>query len=112
MSAFDQIQDNTYQVVAAFYGDDGSWLPAGTGQTALTGKVLFRDPTSDIELGPVTYSPGTAIMEYYPVIFPGLKTSVDQGGVETVTIKGAQYFVRAVTTKYDGKTMLAVLQPK
>lgn len=110
MSAFDQIQETAYGVIADQFGDDASWTPSEGNQEEMTAKCLFRDPTTEAELGQVTYSPDIAILEYYATGFPGLKESVDAGNTETVTRKGIDYLVRAVTKKYDGKTMLAVLQ--
>ena len=112
MSAFDQLQKNTYDIVSTNFGDDASWCPAANPSATMSGKVLLKEPTTDIELGQVTYTPGTAIMEYYPAIFPGLQDSVNHGVIEEVIVNGTEYYVRAVPAKYDGKVIIAVLQIK
>jgi hypothetical protein len=50
-------------------------------------------------------------MEYYAGTFDGLKEAVDAGNKEYITVRETTYFVQDITTKFDGNTYVAHLEP-
>jgi len=108
MSAFDSLSKAAFSTCEGVMGDVAIWTPSGGVQ--LTAKVLFNNPESKQTLGDTDkseYSPCNFWFEYYEGQLPGLKLSVDSGNVEIVTINGIQLNIQDVTTKYDGKNVVA-----
>lgn len=93
------------------YGYDATWQPS-VGGSLQTGRVLLKEPTSDYELGGVTFTPFCSIMEYFVGVFPELFNAANNKRNETVTVNDVEYYVRTVTAKYDGKTFVAVIERK
>lgn len=112
-SAFDNLQNLVFDTAKGLYGYDASWTAVDSG-AAWTGKVLFKNPTEQYQLGVAQfqYDPYRYEMEYKFGDFEGLKERVDKRSTdEVVTIDGKEYFVRAVDTLFDGKTYKATLTP-
>jgi hypothetical protein len=114
MAFFDGIQDLAFDIVTSSFGDSASWIPS-TGGAEYTALVLYKDPTEKHPMSDVDFNIERYIMEYKRGDFPGLKDSVDAGGIETVRIikrdVTLQFIVRRMSSKYDGQTMLAYLNP-
>jgi len=109
MSLFDSIAKTTFSIVEQIMGDVAIWVPSLGGEQQ-TAKVLYNNPESKQTLGDVDkyeYSPYNYWFEYYEGQFPGLKSSIDSGNIEIVTINNIQLNIREVTTKYDGKNYVA-----
>ena len=111
-SPFDLLESNVMDVVETIFGETCTWQPS-TGGPLQTETVLFKDKTKPQGVG------GNDFPELYPTIefkrsqFPTLKALVDDTKKrERVTIRGVVYGVRTVTTKYDGDTVVAQIDPK
>lgn len=111
-SAFDALQNTMFETVKNQFGFSATWTASDSSQT-WEGLVLFRNPTQVFELsGFGQYDPTLWEMEYKFGDFPGLRELVDMRETqEVVTIDGVQYYVRAVSTIYDGRTIKATLNP-
>lgn len=109
MNLFDGIQDLMFDTVGRIYGIDASWTPSAGG-TAQTGRVLLKEPTQEYDMNGVPYTPFHRIMEYRKGVFPGLFEAARQKRNESVTINGAQYYVRNVRAEYDGRTLKAEIE--
>lgn len=114
MSFFDQIQISAFNLVTDTFGDMATWVPYAGGDM-MTGKVLYKDAFAKEGVSNVDYSLERYQMEYKQGDFPGLKDSVDNSIVEQITINtisGPVLFnIRRCETKYDGKTIVATLNP-
>lgn len=108
---FDDLRDASFDVVSNTMGYEASWEPSEGGNVQ-TARVLFNNPTEGKKLSGVEYDPYHYEMEYRVGHFEGLKQSVDSNNIEAVTIRGKEYNVRQITAKWDGNTMIAVLEPK
>lgn len=109
MALFDGYQKTLLNSVQTVFADSLVWVPSNGGQT-VTAKVLYNSPEAKANLGDVEkyeYSPYNFWFDYFIDQLIGLKTSVDAGNVETVTVKGLTLCVRDVTLKFDGKTYIA-----
>jgi hypothetical protein len=110
-SLFTAMQKTVFATAGTVFGHSATWVPAAGGQS-YTEQVLFKNPTEAMTLAGVDYDPEIWRMEYSFEKFPGLKESVDQrAATEIVTIETQQYYVRAINTKFDGKTYIVDLQP-
>lgn len=109
MPRFDHLQRSAVNKVNNLYGYSATWMPS-IGGAPLTGMVLFKDPTNDMELDGIHFMPENRFAEYNELDFVGLKLAVDGNSDETLDIEGTQYNVRVVKRKYDGKTNIAVLE--
>lgn len=115
MSIFSGIQNTAFDIVTNVFGNDASWLPKAGGPLQ-TATVLYKDATEKHGLGDVDYNIERYVMEYKAGVFPGLKESVTAGEMEKVSITTDQnitleFFVRRIETKFDGKTIIAILNP-
>jgi hypothetical protein len=116
VNLFDRLQATAFDVVTATIGYDASWSPS-IGGTTQQGKVLLKNPTeAKGYLGNQDYNlpefdPNHWIIEYRSGIFNGLKESADNRNTEYVTVNGQQFFVKSVSSKYDGKNLIAALTP-
>ena len=114
MSFFDDIQNLAFDIVTASFGDSAIWLPSDNSpeQTAL---VLYKDATDKHELSNVDYEIEQYLIEYKMGDFDGLKQSVGEGNNERIRITKDgitfEFLVRRCTSKYDGKTIIAYLNP-
>lgn len=110
-SAFDNIQKSAFEVVKNLFAHPATWTPSAGGTTYST-KVLRREPTYKDELNGLEYSPLRRLMEYYKEDLPGLFESTRNGTLEEVTIDGDSYYVKDFISKWDGKTVVAIIEPK
>lgn len=117
MNPFDRLQENTHKTIASYFGEPATWTPS-TVEGILPGqpdgiptavRVLFKDPSHEMQLGGFTFEPDATVAEYYSNELLGLKERADQGIPEQLIINGETYDVRQVLKKYDGKTCLAIL---
>lgn len=93
-------------------GEPAIWLSSNHGE--IIGDVLFKDPTEAEPVGDsesYEYRISNATAEYDTGTFPGLKNAVDAESTEYMIIRGQQYLVIGVTTKFDGKIYVAQLEP-
>ena len=112
MNPFDGIQDAAFNIVVQTMGYAATWTPAAGG-AEITATVLFNNPTAKFALfQQAEYNPNRYFMEYKFGDLTGLRESVDSGTSETVNVNGVDYYTRSCNTKYDGKTIIVVLEPK
>lgn len=111
MNLFDGLQQSALIITRTTFGYDAVWVPSGQ-QATIAGRVLLKEPTSEYELDGVTFTPFCSVMEYHTGTFPGLFDAVRSKKNETVTVNGVPYWVRTVTSKYDGKTYIAIIERK
>lgn len=115
MTFFDEIQNTAFDIVTSTFGYSASWLPSD-GSSEQTAIVLYKDSTEKHPLSNVDYIVERYVMEYKEGDFVGLKEAVARGENESVKIvmDGAVtllFMVRKTETKYDGKTIIATLNP-
>lgn len=115
MSLFDDIQETAFDLVTETFGYDATWTPSAGGDEQ-TAKVLYKDATEKHDLSNVDYQVERYVMEYKEGDFVGLKAAVDRGDNESVSIIVKEditltFLVRRMETKYDGKTITAILNP-
>lgn len=94
-----------YAAIWAYVNDDGQTVTNNA-------TVLFKDPTHEKDFsGIVSYDPLSILMEFRIEDFVGLREKVNAAASdERVNVDGVNYYVRQVNQKYDGKTMIAVLE--
>lgn len=112
-SPFDAIQKIMVDTVKSVYAFPAAWTASDNSAT-WSGLVLFKNPTEKASIaGYMDYDPTRWEMEYLYGDMPGLKELVDLRGTppETVDVDGNSYYVRAVDTLFDGKTLKATLSP-
>ncbi len=107
---FDHFQTNALSIARRVFGYDAVWTKS-TGGTE-NGRVLLKEPTSDYELGGVTFTPFCSVMEYHQGTFSELFNAVNSKRNESVSVNGVDYYVRTVTAKNDGKTYIAIIERK
>lgn len=113
MGGFDGLAKQAFATVAEVMGTGAVWRSSTGGETR--GMVLFKNPTEAIQIGGgerYEYRPNRATAEYYAATFPGLKKAVDAGNDEYLIVDGQTYFITEITTKVDGNTMVAHLEPE
>jgi hypothetical protein len=112
MTEFDDMATQVFSTVTALMGEPAVWH-SSTG-CEVTGKILFKNPTEPLPIGDseqYEYRPNNVTIEYYAGTFDGLKEAVDEGKKEYITVGEITYFVQDITTKFDGKTYVAHLEP-
>lgn len=109
MNIFDSLKTKAFDVVTNVMGYNATWL---SGSITYSARVGFKDPSEKQELSGIdSWNPDEPFMEYRVGFFENLKTRVDTGNLEHVTIEGVGYFaVVEVKTKYDGETFVARLR--
>lgn len=107
MNIFDGLQDSVFRVVTNTMGYTVSWQPS-TGQVQ-SAIVLFSDATQTAKILDVPYSPKNCLIEYKRGDLNGLKEAADAGREEIISMNGSDYGVLEVSSKFDGKTMVAHL---
>lgn len=111
---FDSIRRNLVDKVNNLMGYPGIWVYVNDdGQTVTNNAtVLFKDPTHEKDFsGIVSYDPLSILMEFKVEDFVGLRERVNAAASdERVKVDGTDYYVRQVNQKYDGKTMIAILE--
>lgn len=85
------------------------WISSASGEK-YSSIVLFNNPTAKYTTDQVEFVESDPWFEYYDDVFPGLKESVENSGIEEVTVEGALYYVRQVQRLYDGLTFKAHLE--
>jgi hypothetical protein len=115
MSFFDEIQETAFNIVANNFGYAATWLPSD-GSPEQTATVLYKDATDKHNLSNADYMVERYVMEYKEGDFRGLKNAVARGENESVKIKlddnvTLLFIVRRTESKYDGKTIIAMLNP-
>lgn len=110
-SIFDYLESVVMDVVSAQFGYAASWTPSQGGPVQ-TGNVLLKSPTKKAQVqamdftGDVYYT-----MEYRKGVFDGLVAAVRNTRLtEAVTVDGTLYNCRFVKGKYDGDTIVIVLE--
>jgi hypothetical protein len=108
---FTRHRNIAFDRVTSVMGETATWTPS-VGGPQQTESVLFNHPTEQrtIDGGP-DYDPNRFEIEYRKDLFPGLMESVNDGNTEIVSISGQDYYVRSFTAKYDGDTLIGILQP-
>lgn len=112
MGEFDELAKQAFAVVTDVMGVNAVWRSSSGKE--ITGKVLFKNPTEPVQIGDTEryeYRPNECTAEYYADTFPDLKRSVDAGGEEYLIIGEETYFISEITTKSDGRTIVAHLSP-
>lgn len=109
MNIFDSLKTKAFDVVTNVMGYNATWL---SGSITYSARVGFKDPSEKQELSGIdSWNPDEPFMEYRIGFFENLKTRVDTGNLEHVTIDNVGYFaVVEVKTKYDGETFVARLR--
>lgn len=116
MNIFDTLADAAFDVVTNTMGYSATWLPSSGGPVQKA-TVLYGDATAPYEMNGVKYDPPGYHFEYRLPFFENLKDMVDNSRkTEEVTItirsEAKEFFIRRVDTKYDGRTLIAYLEPK
>jgi hypothetical protein len=114
MALFDNYQKSCVTTAAKLFGDMATWI-SSDGAIIFEGLVFFSDPEKLASIGDAAianYSPYDVHIEFFINQFEGLKLSVDSGNFEVLIIKEVQYYVQNVSPIKDGKTLIAILQPK
>lgn len=109
---FDDIAKQAFSTVANLMGEDAVWLSSKGAK--IDGKILFKDPSEAAQIGDsegYEYRPNTATAEYYEGTFAGLKEASDRQEEEYLQVRSSMYAVVAITTKFDGNTYVAHLEP-
>ncbi|MDR3133013.1 MAG: hypothetical protein LBU42_03195 [Prevotellaceae bacterium] len=112
MTEFDELAGQAFSTVTALMGENAVWH-SSDGQE-ITGEILFKNPTEPLPIGDsesYEYRPNNVMIEYYHGTFEGLKEAVGAGGKEYITARNITYFVQDITTKFDGNTYIAHLEP-
>jgi len=119
MNIFDSIQKTAFAIVTTTFGNAAIWVPSNseTGEEKKA-NVLYKDATEATGISDNDYNIERYVMEYQAGDFDGLKESVAKGGDEKVRIETEggtgvylEFFVRRTERKYDGKTIVAILNP-
>ena len=114
MSHFDILAKQVFSAIANIdtMGENAIWHKSKS--QLIEDRVLFNDPTEPVQIGKTEqfdYRPTQATAEYYGRSFDGLKKKVDAKVPQYMTVKGKKYKVTEVTSKFDGKTFVAHLEP-
>ncbi|MDR3133261.1 MAG: hypothetical protein LBU42_04475 [Prevotellaceae bacterium] len=112
MAEFDDMAGQAFSTVTALMGENAVWLSSDGHE--VPGRILFKNPTEPLPIGDsesYEYRPNSVTAEYYAGTFTGLKEAVDAGNREYITVGEMTYFVQDITTKFDGKTYVAHLEP-
>lgn len=120
MNPFDRLKKTTHRTITNFFGYKAVWVSSLSGVTH-TAQVGFKDPSEKEYLaGLDDFNENRPYMDYFVSDFVGLKSLVDEGNGEVVTIydKGADgiefvkgvFDVMKITTKSDGDTYIATMQ--
>jgi hypothetical protein len=115
MNVFDGLSAICFDATTALMGYDAAWTPKAGGPEQ-TARVHYSDATASGKIGDIDYKPETPVMEYKKGDMPGLKESIDDSELETVsiTINGTvkEFFTNSVKTTVDGGTIIVELQVK
>lgn len=104
---FDGLQDTMFNTVTKTFGYQATWQPS-SGDLQLA-DVLYKDATQTAKLLDQEYDPRNCMIEYKESDFVGLKSLVDASHEIKIKVNELDYGVMKITSKYDGKTMIALL---
>lgn len=108
---FDNLQDGLFNTTTRVFGYDAEWQPSAGGALQ-TARVHYKKPNeARDQFREVEYNPYIHEMEYKEGDFVGLAAAVRAGVSETVTVNGADFYVREIKGHWDGKTYRAQLEP-
>ncbi|MDL2289954.1 hypothetical protein LJB95_00935 [Paludibacteraceae bacterium OttesenSCG-928-F17] len=111
-SNFDRLAKQVFNRINRTFGESAVWLSGK--RKRVNGTILFKDPTEPVQIGDTQtyeYRPNTVTVEFYAGTFDGLKTAVDRGTPQYMIVREQKYLIQEVTTKFDGKTLVAHLEP-
>lgn len=125
---FDTLKPIMFGVTTGFMGYTATWVPTSNALEAAafnddfltdqpqTAKVHYKDATAAFDLTGQKFDLARWTMEYLTNDFKQLKLAVDRSSqTETVVIiingLPTEFYVREVSTKYDGGTSVANLDP-
>lgn len=111
MNIFDNAKRKVFDTVVHVMGYDAVWTSSIIGNSQLTARVGYKDPSEKQELSGIdSWNPNQPFMEYRVDSFIGLKERVDSGNLEHVEIAGIGYFaIQEIQTKIDGDVYVARL---
>ena len=103
-------------IVTDMFGYTATWKPVDNSMPIQVAKVLYKDATESQKLSDADFTIERYIMEYKAGQFKGLKTSLDSGANEKIKIETMpgeffEFYIRRMETKFDGKTIVAYLNP-
>lgn len=110
---FDRFAKMAVSTISNLMGETAIWQ-SSSNQERIPGKILFKNPSEPVQIGDAEgyeYRPYSATAEYYEGVFPGLKEAVDREETEYLEVRGKQYLIMSVTTKFDGQVYIAQLEP-
>lgn len=110
---FDRLAEQTFTTITNLMGEDAVWQSSNN--VEIHGRVLFKDPTEPIKIGDAEnyeYRPSSVTVEYYIGTFLGLREAVDRGSTEYIKVRDRKYLVMDISTKFDGQTYVAQLEPE
>lgn len=112
---FNQLQKTVFDIAGKTFGNKATWEPRDGGDTQ-TATVLYNDPSEKYGMSDIEFQVDGYRAEYLSTDFIGLKESVDNSGIERITIEtdvdnNVTFMVRRIVKKYDGKTIVAYLSP-
>lgn len=104
-----------FDTVTNTFGYNAKWTPSNE-ETEQSAKVLYKDATESQTLSEQDYNIEDPIMEYKKGDFLTLQQLVSEGIKEKVKIElttgvFTEFIIRRIESKYDGKTILAFLNP-
>jgi hypothetical protein len=112
MADFDSLAGQIFSTVIDLMGDRAVWQKSEL--ESESANVLFKHPTEPIQIGDseqYEYRPTQATAEYHKGNFRGLKQKTDAKIPQYLLVKGKKYLVTEVTSKFDGNTYVAHLEP-
>lgn len=106
---FNSYQQHLLSVCNTTFGTTVIWhCSDGSMQQA---QALYGEPSKKVQLGETEYLPPSYHIEYMNGLFVGLKENANSGMLEILEVSSTRYHVLQVHTKFDGKTLIAVLTP-
>ena len=112
---FDVIQETIFDTVTAIFGETAVWIPSAGGPP-VSAAVLYKDPSAKYGIGESEFDVEEYYMEYKQGDLHGLKEAVNNGHLESITVSNSsgtvEFYVRKCSKKFDGKTIVAILNIK
>lgn len=110
MGDFDDMMESAQSVVYDAMGSDASWTPSNGGD-AITGRVLYNEPTKEEGVAGIEYEAESPWMEYMEGEFDGLWEAVRSNKPETIIVNGRSFVtLKKGSRKFDGKTIIIYLK--
>lgn len=111
MAIFDSLQNVTYDISNALFGEVATWTPETTG-IPVESQVFFNSPSKEDKVSGVRYFPFDYEMEYRKGKFDGLLEIIREGQEPVITIKSVEYIASFAETKHDGNSIFVCLKEK